>query len=333
MKNISKLALLLLSTYSLAACTSATNRTTNDRLNKSEIVISPTVDLESFKGLKRTVAIARFSDETKRGSSFLLDSNNNRIGKQASDILAARLTDSGKFLMIEHDAIASYQPGNANENQVTFVHSRADGANKVGLKAQTIGAEQLIIGSVSEFGRTTESDVGVFSRNKIQKATATVNIRLVDIKTGQILFSEEATGEARAESNKVFGVGQTAAYDSSLDDKALSAAISKLTSNVMENLLDKPWQAYVVSQQGTNILITGGEAQGLKLGDKLAIKKRGEVITNPQTGLPLELPRVKQADVEIIGFVGKNENSLSICKIVTGTVVLADKENLVVEEL
>ncbi|WP_199524418.1 CsgG/HfaB family protein (plasmid) [Pseudoalteromonas lipolytica] len=326
------LALILIGTFVISGCTSATRQVTNESINKNAPVVSAT-QIEEFKGLKRTVAIARFSDETKRGNSFLLDSNNNRIGKQASDILAARLTDSGKFIMIEHDAIASLQPNLTNQNQITFVHKKADGANKVGLEARSIGAEQLIIGSVSEFGRTTESEVGVFSRNKIQKATATVNIRLVDIKTGQILFSEEATGEARSESNRVLGVGETAAFDTSLDDKALSAAISKLTSNVMENLLDKPWQAYIVSEQGSNIIITGGKNQGFKLGDKLIVKKRGEIITNPQTGLPLELPRQEQAKIEIVGFLGSGSNSLSLCKVISGDVQLSDKENLVVEEV
>ena len=62
-----------------------------------------------------------------------------------------------------------------------------------------IGAQYLILGSVSEYGRSSESDVGIFSRNKIQKANVTVNVRLVDTKTSRVVFSEEATGEARVE--------------------------------------------------------------------------------------------------------------------------------------
>ena len=49
--------------------------------------------------LKRKIAIARFTNETQSGTSFLLDDSGDRVGKQASDILSARLTDTGKFLM------------------------------------------------------------------------------------------------------------------------------------------------------------------------------------------------------------------------------------------
>ena len=51
--------------------------------------------------LKRKVAIARFSNETQSGVSFLTNNSGDRIGKQASDILSARLTDTGYFLMFE----------------------------------------------------------------------------------------------------------------------------------------------------------------------------------------------------------------------------------------
>ncbi|MBW2239197.1 MAG: curli production assembly protein CsgG, partial [Deltaproteobacteria bacterium] len=56
-------------------------------------VISKTITEapSAFKGLKRKVAIARFSNETKYGQSFFLDANNDRIGKQCVDILSAKL--------------------------------------------------------------------------------------------------------------------------------------------------------------------------------------------------------------------------------------------------
>ena len=52
-------------------------------------------DAEATVTLKKKVAIARFSNETRSGQSFLVDDNNDRIGKQASDILSARLAETG----------------------------------------------------------------------------------------------------------------------------------------------------------------------------------------------------------------------------------------------
>ena len=66
-------------------------------------VISKTITeaQSAFKGLKRKVAIARFSNETKYGQSFFLDANNDRIGKQCVDILSAKLLATEKFIVLE----------------------------------------------------------------------------------------------------------------------------------------------------------------------------------------------------------------------------------------
>lgn len=298
----------------LGGCTSATMSNQNKPVVKSQAV-SPVIEQQEERVLKRTVAIARFTDETKRGNSFLIDQNNNRIGKQASDILASKLTGSGKFIMIEHESFDDFT-----------------NASKVSDKADRIGADYLILGSVSEYGRKGESEVGIFSRNKVQVANVTVNIRLVDVKTGQIIYSEEAKGESRTEANRIFGIGKTAGYDSSLDDAALSSAISKLTSDVMENLLDKPWRAYLVSEQDGQFFMTGGKEQGITVGDNFVVKQAGRSVVNPQTGIKVELPGEEIAKVKVVAFVGSGTNELSLVDVTSGKVNSASFQSLIVEE-
>ena len=52
------------------------------------------------KSLKRKVAIGRFSNETQYAKSIFYDKDNDPMGKQASDLLSARLAASDKFLLI-----------------------------------------------------------------------------------------------------------------------------------------------------------------------------------------------------------------------------------------
>lgn len=300
---------------SLAACTSATREVVNKPI-VSQPSVSATLAQPQEKSLKRVVAIARFSDETKRGNAFLVDNNADRLGKQASDILAARLTETQKFIMLER----------ADLDKVLREQSFS------GAEVQSIGSDYLIVGSVSEFGRSTNSEVGVFSRNKIQTATATVNVRLVNTRTGQVVYSEEATGEARVEANTVLGVGERAAYDTAINDRALSAAISKLVSNITENLLDAPWQAYLVSKQGNNFLMTGGKSQGIQLNDTFAVATQGEQVRNPQTGLFITLPGNDVAVLRVVGFVGEGDNELSVCQLVSGSLDGTDLQKFVVKE-
>ncbi len=269
------------------------------------------------KSLKRVVAISRFSDETKRGNSFFVDKDNNRIGKQASDILSARLTESGKFLMLERSDLVKLE----QENKLN------------GDKKTTIAADYMIIGSVSEYGRSTTSEVGLFARNKIQKANVTVNIRLVNTKTSQVMYSEEASGEALSEANNVLGVGTRAGYNTSLDDKALSAAISKLVSNIMENLLDSPWQAYFLSKVDEQLFMSGGKEQGIDQNDTFQVLQKGKKIKNPQTGQYIELPGKKVATIKVLDFIGTGNNSLSITEIISGNIDTNKLTDYVIREL
>ena len=83
-----------------------------------------------------------------------------------------------------------------------------------------------------------ERDRGIF-RSKIQVAYAKVNVRLIDVKTGQIIFAQEGAGEAKSEAGTSFGVGKHVGYDSTLNDKAISTAISSVVDGIMQNLLNK----------------------------------------------------------------------------------------------
>ena len=307
--------LILLLFIITAGCATTTVEVVNKPISKQQI--SKTLAAKPVKGLKRKVAIARFSNETKRGNSFLLDNNKDRIGKQAMDILSARLTDTGKFLMFEREDLGK-------------IKTEQDIAN---IKSSIVGADYLIIGSVSEFGRTTTSEVGIFSRNIIQRANATVNVRLIDVSTGRIIFSQEGSGKAASEAGRTLGVGAVAGYDSKIDDQALSAAISKLVSNLIENLMDKPWVAYILDQKGGQIIISGGKSQGIKIGDVFKVMKRGRFVKNPQTGLKIELPRREIAQIRVNSTVGEGDNEVSICSLSSGNLSGVKMAELIVQEL
>jgi curli biogenesis system outer membrane secretion channel CsgG len=257
----------------------------------------------SERSLKRKVAIARFSNETKYGQGFFYDQNDDRLGKQAMDIFSAKLTATEKFIMLERVDLSHL----TKEKQMG------------NLTDLNIPADYLILGSVSEFGRKTTSDVGVFSRSKKQTAYAKVNVRLVDVKTSQIIYSEEGEGEAFSEAETVLGVGKTADYDATLNDKVISAAISKLVNNISEKLLDKPWKSYILSFEDGNYVIAGGAMQGIKEGDTFTIYKRGQKVNNPQTGIPIELPGKEVGKIKVVTLVKGDVNTeLSICSKTSG---------------
>lgn len=254
-------------------------------------------------GLKRKVAIARFSNETKYGQSFFIDKNNDRIGKQAVDILSGKLMETGKFVLLERADLDK-------------INKELEMENYSPLKNM---ADFLIIGSVTEFGRKDTGEVGIFSRTKKQTAFAKVHIRLVDVYSGEIVYSEEGVGEAYSEAGTVFGVGGQAGYDSTLNDKALEAAITNLSSNIIENLLDKPWRSYILGYENGNLIISGGKFQNILPGERFSVVLKGKEVKNPQNNMFVTLPGKKIAKIKVLSSFGtKAENEGSFCEIIEG---------------
>jgi curli biogenesis system outer membrane secretion channel CsgG len=315
MHLISKLSPLFLGFLFISCATVKTIQTTPAPNQTPEI--SKTISEKQEKTLKRKVAIARFSNETKYGQGFFYDAKDDRLGKQAMDILSAKLTATDKFILLERVDLSAL----AKEKEIGK------------LNVDNIQADYLILGSVSEFGRKTTSEVGVFSRNKKQTAYAKVNIRLVDVKTSRILYSEEGEGEAFSEAGTVLGVGNTADYDATLNDKVISAAIGKLVNNIVEHLLDKPWRSYLLSFEDNNYIIAGGELQGIKEGDVFTVYKHGNKVINPQTNIEIELPGKPVGKVKINSLVkGDINTEISISEKLSGELPTSDFNNYYLEE-
>ena len=256
-------------------------------------------------GLKRKVAIGRFTNETRYGQSFFVDKNNDKIGKQAMDILSAKLFQSGRFIMLERADLSKIEDELKMGNHATLDNS----------------ADFLILGSVTEFGRKETSDVGMFSRVKKQEAFAKVHIRIVDVTTGLIIYSEEGKGTAFSEAGTVMGVGGKAGYNGQLNDKAIDAAISDLTSNIIENMLDKPWKGYILGYEDGNLITSGGKSQNIKIGDKFDLYKEGKEVKNPQTNMMMHLPGKKIATIEIEATLGDTpDTEVSLASIVSGNI-------------
>jgi curli biogenesis system outer membrane secretion channel CsgG len=261
--------------------------------------------------LKRKVAIARFSNETTYAKGIFYDKENDPMGKQALDILSTKLASTGKFILLERQ-------------DMDKIMEELKIAGNQG--SQKVGADYLIIGSVTEFGRKNVGDVNAFSRTKTQTVEAAVSIRLVDVSSGQIIYSEEAKGEAETTNKTVMGFGERTDYDATLSDKAISVAISKLVENVINNCMNRPWKAYFLTFDNNGIIISGGKSQGLKIGDIFEVVEKGKIVENPQTGMKMELPGKSVGKVKIDFVGGDNpQNEFSMVSFIEGTI---DKQNL-----
>ena len=271
------------------------------------LMIALPMAAQGERTIKRKVAIGRFSNETQYAKGLFYDKENDPMRKQALDILSSKLAASGKFILLER------------EDLDILVSEAGEGMNK-------IGADYIILGSITEFGRKTEGEQRVFSSTKTQTVEAAVSIRLVEASTGLIIYSDEAKGYAETSSKQTMGICGTAGYDATLSDKAISAALSQLVENIINKCMDKPWKSYILSVEDGTYIISGGASQGLVTGDKFNVYKKGKVVKNPQTGMDVELPGTKIGEITILTSFGDTpETELSFC---TYEGEILDVENL-----
>ena len=277
-----------------------------------------TAPVSEGKFIKRKVAIGRFTNETQYAKGVFYDKANDPMGKQALDILSAKLAASGKFLLLERSDLATL----------------LDEAKKGEGSLSTIGADYMIIGSITEFGRKNTGKSGVFTNTNVQTVEATVAIRLVDVSTGLIIYSDEGKGQAELTSKTTFGVGGKAGYDATLSDKAISEAIGQLVENIINKCTDKPWRTYFLTYDADGKLVAGGASQGVKVGDTFAVKTKGKKVKNPQTGVMIELPGKQIGMVTVTMTAGDTPETEFSAVEYQGDAIDASKlENYYIEEI
>lgn len=275
-----------------------------------------TAQLPAAKRYKLKIAVGRFTNETNYGRSLLTDDEFDRIGKQASDMLASRLIQSGQFVVFERPDLSKVM----NEHAIAG-------------DSRLVGSDTLLIGSVTEFGRSVSGKVGFLSSTKVQTAKAKVDIRLVDVKTGHAYFSAIGAGEANTESGEVAGFGSRAAYDAALNDRAIAAAISDVIDQLVSRLADRKWKTDILEVKDGHVFISGGKRQGLKEGDTLAVLEAGATVKSKQSGFDIALPPKPVAKIRVSGFFGESETDEgSICEVVEGSIAKPLSPRLFVAE-
>lgn len=213
--------LIILSALVIAGC-AGPNRTIQEGVQDSgpRIIANPLPPAE-----RMTVGIARFTNESIYGSGLFTDAAGDRIGKQASDLLARHLMATQRFNVVERQDIGKL----AAEAELM-------GLSKEQFKQSLAGVDALILGSVAELGRDTTGNTWLLGKQKTQRARARVVLRLVDPKTGQLFYTQEGSGEADLSSSSTLGFGGAAGFDSTLEGKAIDAAIVNMINNVTQTL-------------------------------------------------------------------------------------------------
>jgi len=244
--------------------------------------------------LKKRVAVARFEDRSGTGW--------NHIGDGVADMLITALVKSGSFLVLERQEMEKIvqEQQFSNSSMVT-----PETAAKIG---KILGAELFVVGSVSEFG-VKESNIGggvsLFGGGvSSRKARAVVDIRLVNVSTGEIIAAENEEGEESSTGISVrfedIDFNNTNSWDDTDIGKAARKAVSGCVDLIKENMEKIPWSGKIlkVNADGT-VLIKPGSEGNVKSGMEFMIYRVGEEIKDPDTGLSLGSEETKVGRIRV----------------------------------
>lgn len=182
----------------------------------------------TYTGPKSTLVVGKFDNRSNfmRG---LFSDGVDRLGGQSKTILLTHLQQSGRFSVMDRT--------NLSETQF---ESQARG------QAQSIkGADFVITGDVTEFGRKEVGDqalFGILGRGRTQVAYSKVALNVVNSKTSEIIFSVQGGGEYELSSREIVGFGSTASYDSTLNGKVLDLAIREAVNRLVEGVEQGKWK-------------------------------------------------------------------------------------------
>jgi hypothetical protein len=171
------------------------------------------------------------------------------------------------------------------------------------------------------------------SSSKTQEASATVDLRLVDVTSGRVFASVTGTGASSTEQARTMGFGSAAGYDGSLNDQAIAAAVTAAVDKMTGLFLEKPWTADLLAQENGLVYISGGENQGVRVGMTFAIETRGKKVKSPTTGTTISLPGEKVAELTVVSLFGDDPlDQGAVGKVSQGSLEGHDLKDLRVKE-
>jgi curli biogenesis system outer membrane secretion channel CsgG len=261
---------------------------------------------------KKRVAVMNFDYATVRSTVASLFGTDQDVGKGITDLLVDKLVSDGTYRVIERQAIDKIL---AEQNFSNSDRADASTAAKI---ARILGVDAIIIGSITQFGRDDKSTnvgggalgsvTGRFGIGGVRKSQSTavvqVTARMIDTSTAEILASCSGRGDSSRSGTGLLGSGGSVYGPSAgagIDMKSsnfaatiLGEAVTKAVANLSQQLNAKaaalPTTVVQISglvadasPDGTVIVNIGSKA-GLKVGDRLDIRRKIRDVRDPGTG-------------------------------------------------
>lgn len=258
---------------------------------------------------KKRVAVLDFDYATVRSASSAIFGTDHDIGKGISDLIVEKLVKTGTYSVIERNAI---QKVLAEQNFSNSDRADSSTAARIG---RVLGVDAIIMGSITQFGRDDKSSgvgggavdrvTGRFGLGGVKrtqsKAVVAVNARMVDTTTAEILGTARGVGESQRGGTSLLGAGgghiagggavdmTSANFANTIIGEAVNGAVVQLCGELNQSAAKLPTRTakidgLVADATGGTLVLNVGSRAGLKVGDKLQVKRKVREVRDPATG-------------------------------------------------
>ncbi|MEO6119053.1 MAG: CsgG/HfaB family protein [Terriglobales bacterium] len=288
---------------------------------------------------KKRVAVFDFDYATVRSGIAALFGSDVDVGKGIADLLVKHLVKDGTYSVIERKALDKIL---AEQNFSNSDRANPTSAAKLG---KLLGVDAIIVGSITQFGNDTKSTgvggggggfgrfgVGGFKKSST-KAIVTVDARIVDIDTAEILGVADGKGESQRSSTSMLGGGGSwggwgggnvdfgaSDFQNTIIGEAVKGAVEQMSVAVIKEntklqVRTIKVEGLVAAIDGGMVILNVGSRSGVKVGDQLTVDRVTKEIKDPTTGAVLRrmsstIGYLKVTDVDDVS---------SVASIISGT--------------
>lgn len=230
-----------------------------------------------------------------------------QLGGAAADEVITQLLKTNKFSVIERQQLqAILQEQHLGQSGLTNPATAA----KVG---QLLGAQLIMTGSITQFSieRTQLGVRGI--GGAYSKAESKMDVRVIDVTTGEILLASEGTGSKRMGGGYFKGVEGERTFDQGAASEALRPAVEDVVAKIaaqtfkVASVMPPVPAAQIVGSREGSFYINKGQGAGIKVGQRFSVEH--------------VVDEIKDADGKVLDRVTKQTGVLEVTQVLANSAI------------
>jgi len=273
---------------------------------------------------KKRVAVLDFEYGTVRSFVASIFGTDQDVGRGIADLIVEKLVQDGSYSVIERKALEKVL---AEQNFGQSDRADSSTAARIG---RVLGVDAIVIGSITQFGRDDKSTGvagGALSRvtgryglggvkRTESKAMVGISARMVDTETAEVLATAKGLGESTRTGTNLLGAGggSVAAggavdmtsrnFAATILGEAVNQSVTQLSRELVTSSARLPTRKLVIDGlvadvAGSTVILNVGSKAGVKVGDRLQVRRKIREVRDPASGKILRSIEDKIGEVVI----------------------------------